>query len=91
MKILFQIFSRLGLAAIMIGLVSFVLPIFGLRFRNAGYLDRSGAKLNTILFGLALLGLAFLVSIIDDRRKKNELVLGNNSTRWCGFVTWAYN
>jgi len=55
--------------AILVGLLSFVLPIFGLKFRNAGYLNHPGAKLNTILVGLALMGIALLISIIQNKRK----------------------
>ena len=70
MKILIQLFSRLGIGAILVGFLSYILPIFGLQFRNAGYLEHPGAKLNTILIGLALLSIAFLISLISQKKDK---------------------
>lgn len=70
MKILIQLFSRLGSAAILVGVLSYILPIFGLRFRGAGYLEQAGAKLNTILVGIALLSIAFLISFISQKNKR---------------------
>lgn len=70
MQILIQLFFRLGIVAILVGFLSYILPIFGLQFRNAGYLEHPGAKLNTILVGLALLSIAFLVSLISQKNKR---------------------
>jgi len=70
MQILIQLFFRLGIVAILVGFLSYILPIFGLQFRNAGYLEHPGAKLNTILVGLALLSIAFLISLISQQNKR---------------------
>lgn len=69
MKILFQLFFRLGKAAIFLGLISLVLPFFGLRIRGAAYLEQPGAKLYTILVGVGLVLLAFFVSVMDKDDK----------------------
>jgi hypothetical protein len=69
MKILIQLFSRFGIVAILVGLLGYILPVFGLQFRNAGYLEYPGAKLNTIIAGLLMLSMAFLISLINQKKR----------------------
>jgi hypothetical protein len=69
MKTLFKLFFQLGFAAVAVGLLSYVLPFFGLKFKNAGYLDEPGAKILTILVGIALIVLAYIIGLIDQKRK----------------------
>ena len=70
MKILFKLFFQFGFAAIALGLLSYALPFFGLKFRGAGYLDEPGAKFLTILVGIALIGIAYIIAFIDQKTKK---------------------
>jgi hypothetical protein len=52
----------------MLGILSFLLPYVGLKFRNAGYLDEPGAKFKTIFVGLLLIGVSFLISLVKKKR-----------------------
>lgn len=61
---LFQLFMRLGIGITLFGLISYLLPFFGLRFKFAGYLEKPGAKLYTVLTGLGLLLIAYLMELI---------------------------
>ena len=72
MKIIIQLLMRLGFAAFMLGGLSFILPCFGLEFRNADYLKEPGAKWYTLLVGLGLMGLALGVSYIRSKKQDKE-------------------
>ena len=61
---LFRLFMQLGIGIALFGLISYLLPLFGLRFKFAGYLERPGAKLYTVLTGLGLLLIAYLMELI---------------------------
>lgn len=72
MKIIIQLLMRLGFAAVMLGGLSFILPYFGLEFRNADYLKEPGAKWYTLLVGFGLMGLALGVSYIRSKKQDKE-------------------
>jgi hypothetical protein len=72
MKIIIQLLMRFGFAAVMLGGLSFILPYFGLEFRNADYLKEPGAKWNTLLFGLGLMGLAYGIAYVRAKNQDKE-------------------
>jgi hypothetical protein len=70
---LFRLLMQLGIGITLFGLISYLLPVFGLKFKAAGYLERPGAKLYTVLTGLGLLLLAYLMELgIWKLNKRNE-------------------
>jgi len=72
MKIIIQLLMRLGFAALMLGGLSFILPYFGLEFRNADYLKEPSAKWYTLLVGFGLMGLAFEIAYRKTKTRNRK-------------------
>ena len=67
MKILAQLFFRLGMAAVFLTILSFILPLFGMQIKG-GLLGEPIEKLYCFLIGLGLIGISFLISLIGHKK-----------------------
>jgi hypothetical protein len=69
MKILAQLFFRLGMAAIFLTILSFILPFIGMQIKG-GALGKPIEKLYAFLIGIGLIGFGFLISLIGHKKGK---------------------
>ena len=69
MKILVQLFFRLGMAAVFLTFLSFILPFFGMQIKG-GLMEEPKEKLYGFLIGLGLIGIGFLISIVSHKSGK---------------------
>ena len=69
MKILAQVFFRLGMAALFLTFLSFILPFIGMQIKG-GLMGEPIEKLYGFLIGIGLMGFGFLISLINHKMGK---------------------
>lgn len=70
MKSLFQLLTRISFALIIMGVLSYILPVFGLKFRTT---LEDGYGIYLILFGLVLFAIIFLLNYLINYFDKKEI------------------
>ena len=69
MKFLTKLFFQLGALAVVLGLFSFLINLVGFEFKilqGSSTMD----KITCVLVGIALIGLAFLIELLSQRKRR---------------------